>query len=196
MAGVQTNAIAQVYAGALLDVATDANVVSDVQDQLLAIGEVVKSDSDFANFIQSPVIGINKKKASLNTIFASQLSDLVLNFLMVLTDKGRLMLLLPIVEAFGNLQDERAGRVSGTVTTAVAINDADLSNLTAQISKRLDKTVTLTPVVDAEILGGFVLNVEGTLIDGSVKRGLKRAKDQLAVASTGAAHNATKYFTE
>ena len=196
MAGEQINAIAQVYAGALLDIATQDDVVDDVSTQLNAIGEIVKADESFASFIDSPVIGINKKKDSLDKIFSNSVSELVMNFLMVITEKGRLSLLLSIVDAFAFLQDQRAGRVLGTVITAVDMSDAELEYLTVKVSKKLDKTVTLTTEVDPSILGGFILKVDGTLIDGSVKRGLKRAKSQLVNASISATLNTAKYLTE
>jgi len=196
LAGEQINAIAQVYAGALLDIATQGDIVDDVNTQLIAIGEIVKADDEFASFIDSPAIGINKKKDSLNKIFSNSVSELVMNFLMVITEKGRLSLLLPIAEAFSFLQDQRAGRVLGTVTTAVAISDSELEYLTAKVSKKLDKTVTLSTVVDADIIGGFILRVDGTLIDGSVKHGLKHAKSQLVSAAASATHNTANYLTE
>ena len=196
MAGEQINAIAQVYAGALLDIATQDDVIDDVSTQLNVIGEIVKADQTFANFIDSPAIGINKKKDSLDKIFSNSVSELVMNFLMVITEKGRLSLLLMIVDAFSFLQDQRAGRVLGTMITAVDMSDAELEYLTEKVSKNFDKTVTLTTEVDPSILGGFILKVDGTLIDGSVKRGLKRAKSQLVNASTSATLNTAKYLTK
>ena len=143
MAGEQINAIAQVYAGALLDIATQDDVIDDVSTQLNVIGEIVKADQTFANFIDSPAIGINKKKDSLDKIFSNSVSELVMNFLMVITEKGRLSLLLMIVDAFSFLQDQRAGRVLGTMITAVDMSDAELEYLTEKVSKKAASIINI-----------------------------------------------------
>jgi F-type H+-transporting ATPase subunit delta len=66
------------------------------------------------------------------------------------------------------MQDEMSGRVQAVLTSASEIDESVKNNISDKLSKLLGKTVSLTSVVDPEILGGIVVRVGDTVYDGSV----------------------------
>ena len=77
------------------------------------------------------------------------------------------------------LEDIQAGRVKGKLTTAVELDHKEISRLTEQIGRALRKTVTLEKRCDPAIIGGMILNIGDTVIDGSVQGSLDRLSRRL-----------------
>ena len=68
------------------------------------------------------------------------------------------------------------------VTVAREFDAATREAMTAALGKALKKTVVPHVTVDPRILGGVVVRVGDTVMDGSVKRRLGRLRDRLIAA--------------
>src|SRR5439155_1615320 len=79
-----------------------------------------------------------------------------------------------IDDEFQRLADEAAGRVRATVTTAIELEAADRDRVTRELSKRLDKDVRLSLVVDPRILGGMKLQYGDRIVYSSVATRLEQ----------------------
>ena len=77
------------------------------------------------------------------------------------------------------LGDEAEGRVHAEVTLARAPSDADREARVADLSRRLGRTVVPHVTVDPAILGGVVVKVGDTVMDGSVRRRLATLRRSL-----------------
>ena len=77
------------------------------------------------------------------------------------------------------MADEAAGIVHAQVTTAVALSDQQVSDITEQLSRSLGKTIRTEAKVDPSIIGGLVVRVGDRLVDGSVRTRLKRLREEL-----------------
>ena len=77
--------------------------------------------------------------------------------------------------------DDAAGRVRASVTTAIALSDADREKLGRELSAQLGKDVRLVAKVDPAILGGLVLQVGDRLTDGSVAGRLDQLRRKVLV---------------
>lgn len=67
------------------------------------------------------------------------------------------------------------------VTTAVALTQDQERSLLSALQKRTGKTVTLKTVIDKELLGGIKVEIDGEILDGSLKNNLKRAREVISV---------------
>ena len=179
MAQEESQAIGRVYAEALFALADASRQTKVVREELDGLAELVTDDEDFAAFLASPAIGREQKTTSLKKIFAGRVSELVMAFLQVANGKNRLGLLREVRDAFCDLQDAQAGRVKGTLVTAIELAHDELVRLTEQIGRALRKKVSLEARVDPEILGGMVVTVDGTVLDASVEKNIERFSQQL-----------------
>ena len=57
------------------------------------------------------------------------------------------------------------------------INSLFSRTLTAQLEKKLGRTIRLTCEMDATLLGGMIVHVDGKVIDGSLRHKLQQIKE-------------------
>ena len=58
-----------VYARALLELATSNDCLADVIDEMAQVGELLKTNDGLANLCASQILSVEKRGASLKTIF-------------------------------------------------------------------------------------------------------------------------------
>ena len=69
-----------------------------------------------------------------------------------------------------------AGRVQATLTTAEEFEDSTRAKISDRLSSVLGKQVSLSAVVDPEIIGGMVVRVGDTVYDASVANQLNQVR--------------------
>ena len=84
------------------------------------------------------------------------------------------------MDVFSGIVDEAAGRLVAKVTTAVPITPEQEERLSGQLSAYSGKQVRLETTTDAQIQGGFIVQLDDTVFDASVASQLQRLKQQLA----------------
>lgn len=185
MAGpsVRAGTVARVYAETLYRTASRADAVDAVDESLRSFAELLEARPDLNAFLEAPQIGATEKRALVRRAFEGALHPVVLRFLILVIDKHRETVLDEIVAAWSTLLDERAGRQSATVTTAVPIDDAMLEKVRRALEERTGKTIRLDPAVDPTLLGGVVIRAGDTVIDGSLRTRLKTLRSRLKAAS-------------
>jgi F-type H+-transporting ATPase subunit delta len=179
LASDRSQAIARVYAEALFEIAQEREQAASVREELSNLAEVVRRSEPWRTFLETPAIRREEKAATIEKVFRGRISDLVLDFLQVVARKNRLVLLCEIEKSFIDLEDQAAGRVRGKIVTAIELDKKEQSRLAEQVSRALRKTVTLQSRVDPKILGGMVLTIEDTVMDGSVQHCLSQYAEQL-----------------
>jgi F-type H+-transporting ATPase subunit delta len=103
-------------------------------------------------------------------------------FVQKLVTNRRQMLLPEIAVEYHNLLDAAEGRVHARVTVAREYDAKAREALTAALTKALAMTVVAHVTVDERILGGVVVRVGDTVMDGSVKRTLGTLREKLIAA--------------
>lgn len=172
-------AIAGIYAQALHELACQRGITDDVRKELWLLDELACKNKELVLFLRSPAIKPKQKIASIKRIFGSAVSELVLDFLCVLANRGRLGLLDEIPRRYVQLDNEYAGRIEGTITTAIKLSKEELTTITEQVERVLNKAVVLDNLVDQSIIGGMVLKVGDKLMDNSVRSNLTRFGNDL-----------------
>ncbi len=162
------------YAKAVVSLANEQGVLERLKEDAQLLKESCEGSRELFLFLKSPVIKYTKKLSSLEVIFKSQLSDLMLKFIAVVCHKGRGNLLYAISVAILKAYNELKGIQEATVITAVEITSAELANFEKLVMKNTDKSrVALEEKVDKNIIGGFVLNIDDRQIDESVRSKLR-----------------------
>jgi F-type H+-transporting ATPase subunit delta len=172
-------AISRRYAKAIFEIALANNSVDTLEKELKGIVAALGQSPDFKRILFHPQIEANEKKALINKIFTGQLSTTALNFIEFLVVKRREEYLHNIVDRFVVLANEHRNIVEAKVTTAVELSAEEISQLTNSLSKLTGKTVQLSTVVDATIIGGVIVRIGDTVIDGSIVNKLNSLKQTL-----------------
>jgi F-type H+-transporting ATPase subunit delta len=108
------------------------------------------------------------------------LSNLLTRFLAVLSDHQRLSELPAIAEYFQRLLDQTLGRVRIAIRSARVLDPAQEQQIAAAFARLTGKQVMPAAVVDPELLGGVLVEVEGKVYDGSVRTQLERLAKELS----------------
>jgi len=178
----QTDALANVYARSLFELATDAggtDKVLEIADELEQVCALTANNQEIGLFFSSPIIDKVKRGEALSAIFTNKVTDLTLRFLLVLNNKGRLDRLHQIEVAYAQLVQEALGRVEVNVFTPRAIDDASLKTIKRNVQEMLGKEPVLHTNVDPSMLGGVKLRIGDQLIDGSVATKLRRLSESV-----------------
>jgi F-type H+-transporting ATPase subunit delta len=102
-----------------------------------------------------------------------------MQFLNVLADNRRLVLLPEIAALFDMLKADAERIVKATVTSAKALDANELTQLRDALKKRFNRDVEMTAQVDASLIGGAVIDAGDVVIDGSIKTKLARLQASL-----------------
>jgi len=179
----QPDALAQRYAKSifeLADVQGGRDAIETILGQLEDVLEIARSDPHFNEFLASRILPAKSRGASIRRIFEGRVDPLVLNFLLVLNDKGRLAHIAPIVGAFDAMAQERFGRIEVDVYTAAPASGDELAGVKKRLEDKLGKDVIVHPYTDSSMIGGVKLRIGDQLIDGSIATRLRRLKQRLA----------------
>jgi F-type H+-transporting ATPase subunit delta len=172
--------VARNYADVLLSLARKGEDPHGWGRMARELADSIEVDPKLRRFLESPRVAPEQKNAVLGKAFQDRFPRLLVRYLQTLVSKGRHMLLPQIVTEYYNLLDEAEGRVHARVTVARAQSEADEAALTAQLSRALGKQVVPHLAVNPAILGGVIVKVGDTVMDGSVRRRLALLRTRLA----------------
>ncbi len=178
----------RVYAKAMLDLAVAQNQADDLLGELSDLARTVAGDPGLATFLASPLVTQRQRGQVLEKVFRGRGSDLLVDSLEVINQKGRLALLVEIAEAYRREYRELRGLVDARVTTAVPLAAAQRQDLVAAIAGFTGKRPDLIERVDPAILGGIVIEVAGEKIDSSLATRLQDVGALLAARAAKEIH--------
>lgn len=168
--------LARPYARAAFQVAR-AQQALPVWSAALSFSAQAAANPAVAALFGHPHVGA---KALVELLQAPGASEEQIRFLAVLAENGRVSLLTEIAAQFEVLRAEAERVVPVQVVSAAALSDAEVEALKASLKKRFGADVSITLAVDAELIGGAVINAGDIVIDGSVRGKLKRMERALA----------------
>ncbi len=177
--------VSKIYAGALLDIGTESNILSRIEEDLGSLAELITGDRDLMLFLNTPVISKDKKKKLIEKLFSDKFHAYTICFLKVLIDNERQQLLPDIHKYFVELIDKINNRQQIKVITSVRLEKSVLKNIENSISEKLKKSIIIEEAIDESILGGIIIKIDDKLIDGSIAKDLNILKNKLIESKVG-----------
>ena len=164
--------ISRNYAEALLSLAQKANDLDGWGAMITEFADAVESDSRLRGFLASPRMSAKGKVEIITQAFNDRLPRLFVRFLAAVIVNRRQHLIPQIATEYALLVDEVQGRVHARVTVAREASEAEVKDIAARLSRLFGKDVVPHMAVDPSIMGGLVVNVGDTVLDGSVRKRL------------------------
>ena len=173
-------ALAERYAGALVDVAIENKQADQVKQELAAFAAIVRESAELHAFLANPSIARASKHAAIEQLVARMGASRTLrNYLFVIVDQRRAGMLPEIEEAFSALLDARQGITQATVTSAADLTANERAELDAALAKVTGKKVQAQFKTDPALIGGAVVRIGSTIYDGSVRAQLDRLRARM-----------------
>lgn len=168
------------YAKAVLDLAKDQKSAEVVNADMKSIANAVAVSTDLKDMLLSAVVPSTIKKSALLAVFTN-LSQLSINLIDTLIQNKRISILGEVAQKYNELFDAGQGKEVATVTTAVALTDDLKAKVLAKVKELTGKEAEITSVIDASILGGFILRVGDIQYDASIANKLQKLKREFTL---------------
>jgi F-type H+-transporting ATPase subunit delta len=170
------------YAQALFEVADAEGELDRVADELYRFGKAVEGQSKLREALTDPSLPAERKKSVIAEILGNRASRHTIALLGFLVEQGRARELPKIIEALAEVAAEQKKMAVAEVVSAVPLDEQRRTKLAEALSKATGKDLELKVLVDPSLVGGIVAHVGDQVFDGSVKRKLQLAREQLARA--------------
>jgi F-type H+-transporting ATPase subunit delta len=170
--------IARPYAKAAFEYARDANALAQWSQGLKAAAEIV-ADPRVAPLTKSPQWSAADLVSLITDVAGDKLDAGMQNFVRVLAENHRLLLLPEIAAHYEMLRSAVENTIDVEVVSAVPLDAAQTEKLERALSTRLKRRVRMQNAVDSTLLGGAVVRAGDLVIDGSLKGRLQRLATEL-----------------
>jgi len=176
---MRDSSIARNYAEALLSLAKKADDMDGWAKMIADFASAVEQDTTLRRFLESPRVSAAQKNAVITKAVEDRVPRLFLEFLRALLRNRRQMLIPEIAAEYANLVDESVGRVHARVTVARETSDEEINVIAGELSRAVGKDVVPHMSVNPAILGGLVVRIGDTVMDGSVRRRLSTLRRKM-----------------
>jgi F-type H+-transporting ATPase subunit delta len=175
--------IARNYAETLLSLARKAGDLRGWGGMITDVASAMQNDARLRLFLESPRVNAAQKNQVLAKAFQDRMPRLFVRYLQALIAHRRQMLIPAVAREYLDLVDEAEGRMQANVTVARE-PDAETRKIVARdLSRSFGKDVVPHFAVDPRILGGLVVRVGDTVLNGSVQRRLERLRSRMVTGS-------------
>ena len=173
-------ALAERYAGALVEVAVENGQAEQVKRELASFADLLRESADLHAFLSNPTIPRGSKHGVIEHLVERMGASRTLrNYLFVIVDQRRAALLPEIEQAFSRLLDARMGITQATVISAVELTGPERAELDLTLGQLTDRKVQSQLQLDPDLIGGLVVRIGSTIYDGSVRAQLERLRARL-----------------
>lgn len=171
--------IALRYAQALFSLAQGRGELEGTEKGLAQALEFIERHPEISRLLGNPTLSQPEKEDFLEKVLPEGNSSLLIHFLKLLVKKKRFQDLPLIQEKFRRLCEEKKGVQRVRVEAPIRLKEALLEKLREVLRKKLNRKVYLETSVNPAILGGWVLDFDGTQIDASFRTALYELKQKL-----------------
>jgi F-type H+-transporting ATPase subunit delta len=174
---MSAHSLATRYAKSLIEIAQDKGKLDEVFNDVKSIEGILKGSREIQLVFRSPIIPADKKLNIIKQLFEGKISDVIYTFLVLVIKKGREAHLLQVFEAFIFQYNIIKEIMPVKLTSAVKLDPAMVQNMVNSLKAKENlKTVQLKEVIDETMIGGFILQYDDKMIDGSVRKNLAELK--------------------
>lgn len=171
---------AKVYGDSLYELSLEENSAAAMLTELDGVVELFRQNPDYKRLLSEPSLPRAERLGLLDEAFRGRTDPYLLNFMKLLCERGSIGELAGCARQFRRRYNQDNGILEATVTSAVALTDAQKAALGKKLSDMTGKKVDLTEKVDPSLLGGLRLDMEGQRFDGTVQNRLDKLRNTLA----------------
>jgi len=131
--------------------------------------------------LENPEID-SRVKGDILARIAEGSDELVVNFVRLISEKGRAAALTGIADEFDTLVAAAARILEVELTTAHELTDDEFELILGRIEQASGRKVQGSRSVDTDLIGGLVLQAGSLRLDASVRGRLDRLRQELATA--------------
>ena len=171
------------YSLALYELATEANMLSEVEVHSTSIIKLIVSSKDFKSLIKDPT---NTKEDQLNALNKiseqNKLNELLTKFLSFLISKRRFFYVDKILKSFVETCSIKRGELKAELTSAKNLTENEVNSIKEELAINFSSKIKLNYKYDKSLIGGLIVQVGSTMVDTSIKNKLQQIENRMIEA--------------
>ena len=165
------------YAEALFELAVQADVTQETSEGVETVVSALMQMPEYRALLASPAISKEERLNALDTAFRGKIPDILLAILRMMVSRGHVSALSGMARDYEELARGYRGESMAVVTSAVPLKEAETVVLREKLEKKLARKITLQCQVNPDLIGGVRVEVDGRVIDGSIRNKLEEIKE-------------------
>ena len=171
------------YSLALFELANENSALSQVEEQVLSILNLISSSKDFSNLIKDPTNTQENLLKIINNISDNnKFESLLKNFLGFLIIKRRFFYVEQILKSFIETCSKKRGELKAELKSAKELSDGEILKITDELKKNFSSKIKLNYKHDESLIGGLIVQVGSTMVDTSIKNKLQQIENRMIEA--------------
>ena len=171
------------YSLALYELASENNILSQVEVQSLSILNLISSSKDFSNMIKDPTNNQENLVKIINSISDNNKFEILFkNFLSFLITKRRFFYLEQILRSFIETCSQKRGELKAELKSAKELSSDEILKITDELKKNFSSKIKLNYKHDKSLIGGLIVQVGSTMVDTSIKNKLQQIENKMVEA--------------
>lgn len=165
------------YASALFMLAQEEHCEKDICEALTEVLKLFGESPEYIEFLASPSIPMEERLSAIDKAFENNIHEYAVSFLKVLTERSAIRSFASCVKVYSELYREADKLSVARVTSAVELTEDEKTKLKSKLETLSKRTVILECVCDKSIIGGLIIEIDGKIMDGSVRHKLSEVKE-------------------
>ena len=165
------------YAEALFALAAEEKQEKAYLEALDTAAALFAEHPAYTELLACPAIPQTERTALLEQALGEILPEQALSFVQLLCNHGHIRSLSACIEDYRRLYQTAVAMSTAYVTSAVPLTEEEKVKLTETLSSKTRRMVELVCTVDESLLGGMIVQLDGKVMDGSLRRRLQVVKE-------------------
>ena len=168
------------YAKALFMLASETGNGKEYKEALGTVLEVFEANPMYPEFLSTFAIPLDERLNALEVAFSDKLPRDVLSFVKLLCEKKHIGEFAECVAEYNAMYDEICEVSNAKVTSALELNETEKASLKEKLEKKSGHKIIIEYSVDKSIIGGLIVEMDGKIMDSSLRKHLKDVKDVIS----------------
>ncbi len=169
--------IGKEYGTALFMLACEFNEKKSYAKALADVKNVFCEYPQYIELLSSPGIPLKERLGIIDNTFSDMVPEHVLSYLKLLCEKGRIQSFMESVDEYNALLDASEHISNAKITSAVELTSEEKQKLINKLELIEKGKVHAEYFVDKTLLGGLIVEVDGKIMDGSLRHRLHDVKE-------------------
>lgn len=169
----------QEYGGALYLLCEEEKISEACLSQLMTLRDVLSQNEDYYRFMDAPTVSKAEKLTALEQAFGGNVHPYILNLLKILAENGYFSFFGACCDEFAQRYNADRNICIAKITSAVPLTEEQQQRLREKLEREVGKTVEMQVTVDPTLLGGIRVEIDGRLLDGTVRNKINSIRDNL-----------------
>ncbi len=165
---------------ALTETSMESDNIKNVISDLLAFFNLLSENEELKNILTTTAFEVEERREIISDISESlKMSTEAKNFLVVASELGKFSALLNKKDFIIRRLELAAGKLKTEITSARSLTENELSKIKKSLIKTTGKKIESSVSIDASIIGGLIIKIEGKVYDNSIKTRLEKLQSAL-----------------